>query len=317
MSSQIKIFFCIFDIETRLIQLLCIIRHTTITRMGESKSKIIFLLERLLFPRKRVSMIRLRAFLKHKTILITGASYGVGEAAARLLAVPGVTLILTARTKEKLDLLQHQLEKQGATVLVFAADLYDTRQAEQLLAFILQSGRSVDVFISNAGKSICRPVEESLNRFDDVTRTMSLNYTAPVRLALGLIPLLKQSKGQIVHISAINVLFPPAPYWAAYQASKTAADQWFQSAGAELSLLGMRITPVYLPLVQTRMIEPTKAYKNMPAMRVEQVAIVIARCMLYRKKKFMPWWCSVVRCALFLFKKQWLYFSNQYIRKRR
>lgn len=279
--------------------------------MEYAKSKSIILLERLLFPRKKVSFPRLEASLRHKTILITGATYGIGEATARLLATHDVTLILTARTKEKLEQIQKQLEIQGATVHIFPADLYDIKQTEQLLEFILQSGFRIDIFISNAGKSICRPVEDSLDRFHDVTRTMSLNYYTPVRLTLGLIPLLKQSKGQIIHLSAINVLFPPAPYWAAYQASKTAVDQWFRTVATELKPAQICITSVYLPLVRTRMIEPTKAYRNMPAMSVRQTAIVIARCILKRKKVFKPWWCTVSQWVSFIFERHWLYISGR------
>lgn len=282
--------------------------------MAYSKSIGILLSERLLFPRKKVPSSRLKIFLRHKTILITGASYGIGEATARLLATHDVTLILTARTKEKLEQLQNDLEKQGATVHIFPANLYDIQQTEQLLEFILQSGLRIDIFISNAGKSICRPVEDSLERFHDATRTMSLNYYTPVRLTLRLIPLLKQSKGQIIHISAINVLFPPAPYWAAYQASKTAIDQWFRTVATELKPTHIRITSVYLPLVKTRMIEPTKAYRNMPAMSTEQAAIVIARCLIKRKKMFKPWWCTISQCFLFIFRSQWEYFSGRFIR---
>lgn len=279
--------------------------------MEYAKSKSIILSEQLLFPRKKVSFPRLKAFLRHKTILITGATYGIGEATARLLATHDVTLILTARTIEKLEQLQKQLEIKGATVYIFPADLYDIKQTERLLEFIRQSGFRIDIFISNAGKSICRPVEDSLDRFHDVTRTMSLNYYTPVRLTLGLIPLLKQSKGQIIHISAINVLFPPAPYWAAYQASKTAADQWFRTVATELKPAHIRITSVYLPLVRTRMIEPTKAYRNMPAMSVGQAAIVIARCIFKRKKVFKPWWCTASQWLSFIFEKQWLYISGR------
>lgn len=269
--------------------------------------------ERVLFPRKKIPLPRLEAYLQHKTVLITGASYGIGEATARLLATGGVTLILSARTKEKLELLQDDLQRQGATVHIFPADLYDIRQTEQLLAYILQSGFRVDVFISNAGKSICRPVEESLDRFCDVTRTLSLNYYAPVRLMLGLIPLLKHTKGQTIHVSALNVLLPPAPYWSAYQASKTAADQWFRTAAFELKPAGIRVTPVYLPLVRTRMIGPVKAYRNMPAMSAEQAAIVIARCILGRKKAFKPWWSAFARCFSYVLGGRWQHLSGRFI----
>jgi NAD(P)-dependent dehydrogenase (short-subunit alcohol dehydrogenase family) len=75
----------------------------------------------------------------------------------------------------------------------------------------------------------------------------------------------------VINVSAVNVLLVPAPKWAAYQASKTAFDQWFRSVGPELNARGVSTTSIYLPLVRTRMMEPTKEYKNMPAMQPEQV----------------------------------------------
>jgi NAD(P)-dependent dehydrogenase (short-subunit alcohol dehydrogenase family) len=59
---------------------------------------------------------------------------------------------------------------------------------------------------------------------------MALNYHAPVRLLLRLVPRLRERRGQIVNVSALNLLMNPMPYWAAYQASKSAFDQWLRCA---------------------------------------------------------------------------------------
>lgn len=248
------------------------------------------LLERFLFPRARVDEARLADALRGKNVLITGASYGIGAASARLLADAGARVILAARTAEKLSALKTEIEATGGRADVYAVDLTDTKEIENFLRGLENSGNEIDIFISNAGKSIRRPLLESLERFHDFTRTMNLNYFVPVRLALALIPILSERKGHFINISAVNVLLAPAPFWAAYQASKTAFDQWFRSAAPELEAAGIAATSVYLPLVKTRMIEPTAAYDNAPAMSPEHVAEIIARAIYTKQKRYAPWW---------------------------
>ena len=133
------------------------------------------------------------------------------------------------RTEEKLNLVKNEVESKGATAEVRALDL---RNEEQLEAFILGltlREKSIDVFVSNAGKSIRRSIYESLDRGHDFERTMAINYYVPVKICLALIPILERNSGHILNISAINVLIEPMPEWAAYQASKSAFDQWFRS----------------------------------------------------------------------------------------
>jgi short-subunit dehydrogenase len=119
---------------------------------------------------------------------------------------------------------------------------------------------------------------------------MALNYFAPVKLALSLIPQLVQHQGQIVTISAANVLLIPAPKWSAYQASKIAFDQWLRSVSPELRAKQVAVSHIYLPLVKTRMIEPTEAYKNFPAMSAEHAAKIVCKQIITRNRKFKPWW---------------------------
>jgi short-subunit dehydrogenase len=252
-----------------------------------------FLESLLFFAPARFSQSGLREALAGKTILITGASYGIGEHLTDELAESGAHLILAARTAEKLDEIKRRIESRGGSASVFAFDLTKKREVEQLLAELEKLPRGIDIFVSNAGKSIRRPLYESLDRFHDFERTMALNYFAPVQLMLGLIPVLGKNKGQVINISAVNTALAPAPYWAAYQASKTAFDQWFRCAAPELENHGIAATSVYLPLVRTRMIEPTAAYKNAPAMNPRHVARVICKLMLTRKRRFAPWWLSM------------------------
>lgn len=272
-------------------------------------------LEQLLFPPSPINEKKLAQTIEQKTILITGASYGIGEACVRLLAAHKVHLILVARTASKLSELKESLKNQKAEISIYPTDLTEEKEVEQLIGKIKNLPKGLDVLISNAGHSIKRPIQASLERFHDFERTMAINYFAPVRLFLGLMPLLEHKKGQLINISAINVLLLPAPHWAAYQASKTAFDQWFRSVAIEMEAHGLRATSLYLPLVRTRMIAPTKAYQKAPAMSPEHVARLIAKSLYRRRRKWLPWWSFFARLGSFLFRGLWEFLVPKFLKK--
>ncbi|MBE0442988.1 MAG: SDR family NAD(P)-dependent oxidoreductase [Psychrobacter sp.] len=279
------------------------------------------LFERLLFPSRNLSSKekqRLAHELAGKTILITGASYGIGEQLAYLLASLGtannmpISLILVGRTTEKLEQVQAHIHKTGASVSIYPIDLRDDKSLKRFMHFLHML--SVDIFINNAGKSIMRSVMDSLDRGHDYERTISLNYLAPVKLCLGLIPQLGINQGQIINVSALNVLLPPMPKWSAYQASKSAFDQWFRSVAPELYAQKITTSTLYLPLVRTRMIAPTAIYQSAPTMTTEQVAAVIGRLIIHKKSSFKPWWLYPIEILALLFKRPLEFCVRSYYR---
>lgn len=263
------------------------------------------LLEKFLFVPTYLNNEKLRKELQGKTILITGASSGIGEQIAYLLAELDVKLILVARREERLLIIKEEIEKKAAKVSVFRADLRNETEMGELLRFLHQLPDGLDVLISNAGKSIRRPMKDSLDRYHDFTRTMSINYFAPVQLLLSVIPLLKKNQGHIINISTINALLLPFPYWAAYQASKSAFDTWFRSATPELNSIGVATTSIYLPLVRTPMILPTKSYEKMPAMSPIHVAVIVCKSILTKRRNYMPWWLIFGQLSSILFRGLW------------
>ena len=259
----------------------------------------------LFFPFLRFSRSKLRQRLAGKTVLITGASYGIGECLAEALAETEAHLLLVARTADKLSEVKQKVEARGGHADVFPCDLTNAAAVESLLQHLLRLPNGIDVVVSNAGKSIRRSIFDSLDRLHDFARTMNLNYFGPVQLLLALIPTLVVRQGQVINISAVNVLLAAPPRWAAYQASKTAFDQWFRCVGPELNARGAATTSIYLPLVRTRMIEPTKEYSNAPAMQPEQVASLICRAILSRRRSYGPWWLLPAQLASVLFRWPW------------
>jgi short-subunit dehydrogenase len=267
------------------------------------------LIEFILFPPKWFNKRKFRKKNERKCILITGASYGIGEETALLFSKAKTHLILVARSKDKLEEVRAKCEENGAKVTNLIADLYKEEDCKLVCEYIEKKGKEIDIFISNAGKSIRRSFFDSLEREHDFTRTMQLNYHVPIKIILNWIKV-KKSEAVIINISALNVLFPPQPLWAGYQASKTAFDQWIRSVKPECRTKNIKISTLYLPLVRTRMIEPTSEYRNVPTMKPSQVAKVIGNRVLFPGSNFKPWWFYFVVTFVFLFSPVRIFFKK-------
>ncbi|WP_180114136.1 MULTISPECIES: SDR family NAD(P)-dependent oxidoreductase [unclassified Acinetobacter] len=220
-----------------------------------------------------------------KTILITGASSGIGLTTAHRLANAGAHVLLVARTKETLDAVKAEIEATGGKADVFPCDLNDMDSIDAVAQQILASVDHIDILINNAGRSIRRAVHESTDRFHDFERTMQLNYFGAVRLVMNLLPkMMIRREGHIINISSIGVL-ANATRFSAYVASKAALDAFSRCLSAEVHSHNISITSVYMPLVRTPMIAPTKIYKYVPTLSPEQATDLIAYAIVKRPKK--------------------------------
>ena len=220
-----------------------------------------------------------------KTIIVTGASSGIGLTVSKYLAQAGAHVLLLARTKDKLDEVKAEIEAEGGKASVFPCDLNDMESIDAVSKEILASVDHIDILINNAGRSIRRAVHESIDRFHDFERTMQLNYFGAVRLVLNVLPHMMQRKdGQIINISSIGVL-ANATRFSAYVASKAALDAFSRRLSAEVHSHKIAITSIYMPLVRTPMIAPTKMYKYVPTLSPEEAADLIATAIVKRPKK--------------------------------
>ena len=201
-----------------------------------------------------------------KIALITGASSGIGLTVAKRLAAAGAHVLLVSRTEETLKEVQAEIQADGGQASVFPCDLNDMNSIDEVSKQILASVDHIDILINNAGRSIRRAVHESVDRFHDFERTMQLNYFGAVRLVLNILPQMMHRKdGQIINISSIGVL-ANATRFSAYVASKAALDAFSRCLSAEVHSHKIAITSVYMPLVRTPMIAPTKMYKYVPTL---------------------------------------------------
>ena len=207
-----------------------------------------------------------------KTIVLTGASSGIGEAAAKLLAREGAKLCLVARRQAELERVQREIRAAGGNAWIYPADLSQETQVDACTTAILAEHPQVDVLVNNAARSIRRLVPDSFDRFHDYQRTMQLNYFGQLRMILGFLPgMLKRGSGHIINVSSYSTLIP-VPRFSAYVASKSALEGFSRSLAAELVGKGVYVTVINYPLVKTPMTAPTKGYKYLKQMEPDEAA---------------------------------------------
>jgi thioester reductase-like protein len=244
--------------------------------------------ERAYSPDRRKDKQLARA-IKGKTVMITGASSGIGRATALRVGAAGGHVLLVARGVEQLEQTKQEIEDLGGTAFVHRCDLADMSDIERMAKEVLQEHGRVDVLVNNAGRSIRRSIALSYDRFHDFERTMQLNYFGPVRLILSLLPIMRQVSpdgrkgGHIINVSSIGVQ-TNIPRFSAYVASKAALDAFSRCIASEVIDDGVHLTTVHMPLVRTPMIAPTKMYDRFPTMSPAEAADMICKAMVRKPK---------------------------------
>lgn len=229
----------------------------------------------------------LSAAVRGKTVLITGASSGIGRAAALKVAAAGGIPLLVARSADKLEEVRREIEARGGTAHVYTADVADMASVDALVARVLAEHPALDVLVNNAGRSIRRSIRVTLeqDRYHDFERTMQLNYFGAIRLILGLLPHMRARRaGHIVNISSIGVQIN-APRFSAYIASKAALDAFTRVVSSEVLGDHVTFTTIHMPLVRTPMIAPTKLYDSFPAATPEEAADMICEAIRTKPKQ--------------------------------
>jgi NAD(P)-dependent dehydrogenase (short-subunit alcohol dehydrogenase family) len=223
--------------------------------------------------------------VRNKHVVVTGATSGIGEDSALKLAAAGATVILAARTPQKLDDTVAKIRDQGGKAFAYACDISDMADCDRFVQTVLDEHRHVDILINNAGRSIRRSVKFSFDRFHDYERTMQLNYFGALRLIFGFAPkMLERRSGHIINISSIGVLASP-PRFSAYVASKAALDAFSWCAAPEFADSNVRFTTINMPLVRTPMIAPTKLYDAFPTLSPDQAAELVMSAVIDKPKR--------------------------------
>lgn len=227
-----------------------------------------------------------------KTIIITGASEGIGRALAKAFAREKTKLALAARNEERLKSLQAEVEGLGARALVIPTDVTRVEDCKNLVDSTVAAFGGVDVLVNNAGGTMW-------TRFEDITdlsifeRLMRLNYLGSVYCTYFALPYLKQSRGRLVAISSVAGI-TGVPTRTAYAASKHAMFGFFDSLRIELQDTGVTVTVVapdyVLSEIHRRALGPDgqplgkSPLKESEIMTAEECAEIILRGVAARKR---------------------------------
>ncbi len=186
--------------------------------------------------------------LANKTVWITGASSGIGEALAYEFAKLGAKLILSARREEELDRVKAACENSEQHIII-ALDLSVNAEFQNLVDSVVSKVGTIDLLINNAGLSQRAPVLDT--QLSVHRRLMEINYLGTVALSQALLPHLVANKaGGIVTVSSLVGKFT-TPLRSAYSASKHAITAYMDSLRAELSDTGVQFMTVYPGFIKT------------------------------------------------------------------
>jgi NAD(P)-dependent dehydrogenase (short-subunit alcohol dehydrogenase family) len=226
-----------------------------------------------------------KAAVQDRVVVITGASSGIGQAAAYKVAAAGGVPVLVARSMDKLKETKKEIEARGGTAHAYSADLNDLDAIDAVVAKIVADLGRVDVLVNNAGRSIRRSIALSHDRFHDFERTMQLNYFGAIRMIIALMPHMKERRfGHVVNVSSIGVQ-TNTPRFSAYVASKAALDAWTRVVSSEVVGDSITFTTIHMPLVRTPMIAPTKMYDAFPTLTPDEAADLICEAIRSKPKQ--------------------------------
>jgi short-subunit dehydrogenase len=218
-----------------------------------------------------------------QTIVITGASRGIGAAIARRLAARGRRLILLARSEDKLAELCDQLQARGAAAEYLRADLSTVELAAEAASKITDRVERLDTLVLNAGMSNDLLFNDAT--VADIEYEFSVNYVAPVTLLHSLMPALEASGGHAVFVGSLTALLP-FPSNATYSASKAALLALVRSLRVEMDDSGVHFGIVLPGATKTSLTEGKPSI--IPSMDADDVAKAIERCIDRRDGVVIP-----------------------------
>lgn len=228
---------------------------------------------------------------KYGTVLITGASSGIGEALAGIFAEEGYDLILVARSADKLEALADQLaEEHGTMVAVRPADLSQQGSSQALAHSLEREGQPVDVLVNNAGVLEHGAFVEMDPEYHQ--RMIQLNIAGLTDLLAYFLPaMLERGAGRVLNVASIAA-FQPFPSLATYAATKAYVLSLSEALSEELRGSGVTVTTLCPGVTATNMMASAGAVaESLPSMLVgdvEEVAREAYRACMKGKTIVVP-----------------------------
>lgn len=189
--------------------------------------------------------------LKQQVALVTGASSGLGESAARALAEAGAAVVVNYHSKaEPAEALVEQIRAKGGRAVAIGADVSNEDEVDRLFAQTLEAFGALDILLANSGLQKDAPIVDMT--LDDWNTVINVNLTgqflcarAALRqfIAQGMRPDVSRAMGKIIHMSSVHQLIPWAGH-ANYAASKGGVDLLMRSIAQEVGELKIRVNSI-------------------------------------------------------------------------
>ncbi len=178
------------------------------------------------------------AEMKNKTVIITGASSGIGKACAETFANRGANIVISGRNRENLENTATELRKTGAEILAVVGDVSNENDCKILIEKTIEKFGGIDILINNAGISM-RALFKGIN-LDVIRKVMDINFWGTVYCTNYALPYLLKSKGSIVGISSIAG-YNGLPGRTGYSASKFAMHGFLEALRIENLKTGLHV----------------------------------------------------------------------------
>ena len=187
------------------------------------------------------------------TVLITGASQGIGKATALLFANKGYDLVLAARQSDRLEAAGEEIKNLGRQALTVPTDVRDPQQVKTLVDKALERYGAIDVLINNAGIYASGSIENF--SLDDWHQLIDLNLWGYIHTINALLPhMIERGTGTIVNLSSIGGKVP-VPYLAPYNTTKFAVTGLTEAMHSELKPKGIHVCGIYPNLINSNFME--------------------------------------------------------------
>ncbi|MCG8583486.1 MAG: SDR family NAD(P)-dependent oxidoreductase, partial [Pirellulales bacterium] len=173
-----------------------------------------------------------------KVVIVTGASAGFGRVLAERFARAGATVVLAARSIEKLDQAALAIREIGGQVLALSTDVTDKSSVEDLIRTTVDRFGRIDAVVNNAGASMRGAIDETTDR--DFAQLIDLNLISIVNSTRAALPHLLVTGGHVVNIGSLAAK-TASPYLGAYPASKFAVAAYSQQLRLEMNSRGLHV----------------------------------------------------------------------------
>lgn len=179
--------------------------------------------------------------LAEKSVIVTGASSGIGAHITRRLADDGALVVVAARRTDRLEALVHELSNAPGKVVPVTADVTDAGDVARMVSVAVETFEGIDALVNNAGTEVQGRIEELAEA--DLELMLRTNVVGPYLCTRAALPYLRERKGSVVNIGSTVVSRPPL-YRFGYVASKGAVEAMSRALAADLGPDGVRVNLV-------------------------------------------------------------------------